>query len=150
MFCTNLIETHCSHSYCNYFINLTRHNDIISLASLYQGSTFCIPDIWVFKQVQKFFSCIPDTDIWNFTWCEIIRIYHECEAGIEKSVQRITIWHHEASRVMKNGDREGWIYLSHAHTTNGFFFLVHHWLLLLKVLWSVKKLFLNSFWFKSW
>ena len=27
----------------------------------------------------------------------IIRIYHECEGGIEKSVPRITVgWHHEA------------------------------------------------------
>ena len=29
-----------------------------------------------------------------------IRIYHECEAGIEKSILRITDWHHKACRVM--------------------------------------------------
>ena len=23
-----------------------------------------------------------------------IRIYHECEGGIEKSILRITVWHH--------------------------------------------------------
>ena len=34
----------------------------------------------------------------------IIRICHECESGIEKSVLRITDWHHEACRVMTNGD----------------------------------------------
>ena len=39
-----------------------------------------------------------------------IRIYHECEGGIEKSVARITNWHHEAYRVMTKGDREGWIF----------------------------------------
>ena len=54
----------------------------------------------------------------------IIRIYHECEGGIEKSVPRITNWHHEACRVMTNGDREGLIFLSHPHTNNGFFFLL--------------------------
>ena len=39
-----------------------------------------------------------------------IRIYHECEGRIEKSVPRIAIWHHEA-----NGDDEGHfsILLSH-------------------------------------
>ena len=37
------------------------------------------------------------------------RIYHECEGGIEKLVLRITIWHHEAGRVVTNGDLEGQI-----------------------------------------
>ena len=32
---------------------------------------------------------------------------HECEDGIEKSVPRITVWHHEACRVMTNGVHEG-------------------------------------------
>ena len=40
-----------------------------------------------------------------------IRICHECE--IEKSVPRITDWHHEACRVMTNGDPEGQIFLTH-------------------------------------
>ena len=34
----------------------------------------------------------------------IIRIYHECEGRIEKSVPRIAVWHHEACRVMTSGD----------------------------------------------
>ena len=38
---------------------------------------------------------------------DIIRVHHECEDGIEKSVPRIIDWHHEACRVMTNGDREG-------------------------------------------
>ena len=37
---------------------------------------------------------------------------------------RITVWHHEACRVMTNGDPEGWIFLSHPYTNNGFFFLL--------------------------
>ena len=36
-----------------------------------------------------------------------IIIYHECESSIEKSVPRITVWHHEACRVMTNGDPKG-------------------------------------------
>ena len=53
-----------------------------------------------------------------------IRIYLECEGGIEKSVPRIAIWHHEACRVMTNGDPEGRIFLSYPYTNNGFFFLL--------------------------
>ena len=48
---------------------------------------------------------------------EIITIHQECEGGIEKTVLRIAVWHHEACRVMINGDREGRI-------NNGFFFLL--------------------------
>ena len=44
--------------------------------------------------------------------------------GIEKSIPRITDWHHKAYRVMTNGDREGQIFLSHPHTNNGFSFLL--------------------------
>ena len=57
-----------------------------------------------------------------------IRIYHECEGGIEKSFLRITVWHHEACRVMTNGNPEGRIFtcISHPHTNNGFFFSTHH------------------------
>ena len=40
------------------------------------------------------------------------------------SVLRITDRHHEACRVMTNGDREGQIFLSHPHTNNGSFFLL--------------------------
>ena len=52
----------------------------------------------------------------------IIRIYQECEGGIEKSVRGITVWHHEACLVMTNGDREEQIFLSHPRTINGLFF----------------------------
>ena len=53
-----------------------------------------------------------------------MRIFHECEGRIEKSVPRIAVWHHEACRVMTNGDLEGPIFLSHPHRNNGFFFLL--------------------------
>ena len=55
---------------------------------------------------------------------QTIRIYHECEGRIEKSVPRIVVWHHEACRVPSNGDREGRIVLSYPHSNNGFFFLL--------------------------
>ena len=67
-----------------------------------------------------------------------IRIYHECEGRIEKFVSRIAIWHHEACRVMTNGDPEGQIFLSYPHTNNGFFFL------LITVFFFIKKASLNT------
>ena len=53
----------------------------------------------------------------------IIRIYDECEDGMEKSILTITIWHHEACQVMTNGDHEGWIFLS-PYMINRFLFLL--------------------------
>ena len=48
--------------------------------------------------------------------CKNIRIYYECEGRIEKSIPRITVWHHEAWRVMPNGDPEEWIFQYYPHT----------------------------------
>ena len=53
-----------------------------------------------------------------------MRIFHECEGRIEKSVPTIAVWHHKACRVMTNGDLERRIFLSHSHRNNGFFFLL--------------------------
>ena len=39
-----------------------------------------------------------------------IRIHHECEGRILKSVLRIAVWHHKACRVMTNDDLEGRIF----------------------------------------
>ena len=50
-----------------------------------------------------------------------IRIYHECEGRIEKSVPRIAVWHHQACRVMTNHGPEGQIFLFYPHTNNGFY-----------------------------
>ena len=48
-----------------------------------------------------------------------------CESGIEKSIPRITVRHHEACKVMSNGDRERQIVLYHPHTNDRFFFLLN-------------------------
>ena len=56
---------------------------------------------------------------------QIIRVHHECEGMIEKSAPRIAVWHHEACRVMTNGDHEVRIFLFHPHTNKGFF-LAHN------------------------
>ena len=53
-----------------------------------------------------------------------IRIYHEREGGIEKSIPRITVWHHEPCRVMTKGDPKGRIILSHPHMNDGYSFLL--------------------------
>ena len=55
---------------------------------------------------------------------QIIRIYHEYDGRIKNSVPRITDWHHEACRVMTNGDPEGRILLFYPHTNSGSFFLL--------------------------
>ena len=52
-------------------------------------------------------------------------IYLECEGRLEKSVPRIAVWHHEACRVMTNGDPEEQFFLSYPHTNNGLFFLLN-------------------------
>ena len=67
------------------------------------------------------FFCIKGQKL---TQVENIRIYHEYEGGIEKSVPRIGDWHHEACRVMKTSDLEQRIFLSHPHTNKEFFFLL--------------------------
>ena len=53
-----------------------------------------------------------------------IRIYHECERRIEKFIPRITLWHHKACQVMRNGDHNGQIFVSFPHTNSVFFFLL--------------------------
>ena len=50
------------------------------------------------------------------------RINHECEGRIDKSITRITDWHHKACRAITNGDPEGQIFLSYHLTNNTFFF----------------------------
>ena len=41
----------------------------------------------------------------------IIRIYHECEGGIEKSVPRISVWHCMAIHVIINSDQKSSAFL---------------------------------------
>ena len=90
----------------------------------------------VLNKIQYLCSCIIETigllqkrdkilgTVCHFIYFHHIRIYHECEGRIEKSVPRIAVCHHEASRVMTNSDPEGQIFLSYPHTNNGFFFLL--------------------------
>ena len=66
----------------------------------------------------------PPWHVLSINLYSTIRIYHECEGRIEKSVLRIAVWHHKACRVMTNGDPEGQIFLSYPHTNSGFFFLL--------------------------
>ena len=47
-----------------------------------------------------------------------IRIYYECEGGIEKSAARITVWHHESCRGMTNVDHKVQIFRHHYPTNN--------------------------------
>ena len=47
-----------------------------------------------------------------------------CEGRTEKSVPKITDWHHETCRVVTKGDPKGLAFLSYPHTNNGFFFLL--------------------------
>ena len=63
-------------------------------------------------------------------------IYNECDRWIEKSVTRITVWHHKACQVMIDVEPEGRILLCdskrssgriciyHPHTNNELFFLL--------------------------
>ena len=51
-------------------------------------------------------------------------IHQEFEGGVEKSVPRITAWHHKPCGVMTNSGPEGQIFLSCYHTNNRFFFLL--------------------------
>ena len=56
--------------------------------------------------------------------CKIIRIYHEYEGGIEKSVPSITVWHQEACWVMSKDKQwfqgTDWF----IYTNNKLFFLL--------------------------
>ena len=59
---------------------------------------------WVTKGTSLLCKGREDSDQTELMPKLIIRIYLECEGRIKKSVPRITVWHHEACRVMTNGD----------------------------------------------
>ena len=52
-----------------------------------------------------------------------IRVYHMCEAWIEKPIQRVTVWHHEACQMMTNGDPE-WGFFFYSTLTQMVDFLI--------------------------
>ena len=51
-------------------------------------------------------------------------MYDECEGEIEKSVLMLTVWHHEACRLMTNGDPEGQIFFHTLTRIIDYFFLL--------------------------
>ena len=68
-----------------------------------------------------FYSCSCDgmtvlatrTGFPLFYLFEAVIIYERFEGRLEKSIPRITVWHHEACQVMTNGDlRDSFFYLS--------------------------------------
>ena len=61
-----------------------------------------------------------------------IRIYPECEGWIEKSVPRITVWHHEACRVMTKQWSRGMDFSILPSNENKIIFLAHHCFFILK------------------
>ena len=63
---------------------------------------------------------------------EIIRIYHEYEGRIKKSILRIIVFNHEACRVKPNGDSKGWNFLSYPYAKNGIILLAHQFSFILK------------------
>ena len=80
-------------------------------------------NIYHYCRERHFSATLESQEHWSVKrWT--IRIYHECEGRIEKSVPMIAVWHHEACRVMTNGDPERRIFLSYPHTNNGCIFLL--------------------------
>ena len=51
----------------------------------------------------------------------IIRIYNNCDVGIEKSTPRIAIRHNKACQMIIYSNFERQIYQSHLHTNDGSF-----------------------------
>ena len=53
--------------------------------------------------------------------CKNISIFHGCMVWIEKSLTRVTDWHHEACRVMLNSIlSDGFFYPHHTHMIDTF------------------------------
>ena len=55
---------------------------------------------------------------------DIIRILHECQVWIDKSVPRDTFWHHEARRVMPNCDTKDRFIFLHALMRRSLIFIL--------------------------
>ena len=100
----NFIRT-CRHTSCflpvSYLNQQTRLHPVLAGAMLYSSTATYSHSVFP-----------SDIHLRN------IRIYHECEGRIEKSVPRIAVWHHEACRVMTNGDSKGRNFPSYPHTNN--------------------------------
>ena len=66
---------------------------------------------------------VPRIAAWHHEACRVMTD-GDLDGRIEKSVQRIAAWHHEACRVMTDGDLEGRIFLSYPHTHHRLFFVL--------------------------
>ena len=86
---------------CKHNIFLNMEIKLLTLSLLV--TIFCLLSCWTFLKKCKS-RCVIN-----------IRIHHECEGRIEKSVPSITNWHHKAYRVMTNGDREGCACINNSH-----------------------------------
>ena len=103
----------CRHTCTSCFLPVSYLNQQTRLQSILSGATLYLrTDTYS----HSFFP--SDIHLWN------IRIYHECEGRIEKSVRRIAVWHHEACRVMTNGYPKGRIFLSYPLKNNRLLFLL--------------------------
>ena len=79
---------------------------VLKRTCLMQTVLLCIPMFLIGKQENMFLIKHSYLEACNTPILQNIRIYHDCEGRIEKSVPRITVWHHEACRVISNGDCE--------------------------------------------
>ena len=77
-------------------------------------------DVIIVRWVKPLADVSPQTGVYYM----IIRILHKCGVLIEKSVPRVTVWHHEAPPTDDAKIRpEGQICRSVPHTHDRFFFL---------------------------
>ena len=63
--------------------------------------------------------------------CKVLETFVNSVSGggwgcLENYVLRIIVWYHKAWGMMKNGDHEGQIFLSHSHHSIPLLFLAHH------------------------
>ena len=100
----------------NYLQQTTSAEDIFRCI-FFLGALRVKIQLWTYRHnstpFHPLFLTIPGCMFYSF--CRS-RIHHECEGRVEKSVPRSAIWHHEACRVMTNGDPERWVFLSYPHT----------------------------------
>ena len=81
--------------------------------------------VGVLELKSLFFSADIQTEWDSKISVALIRIYYECEGGIEKTASRITVWYHNDCRGMANGVRKGRGFLYATHANDGFIFLLN-------------------------
>ena len=100
-------------------------NTTLNKESLNENSQTKVSNKIIFSVMMIGFTLALSFSHWTSTeYWESIIINHDCEGGIEKFDPMITDRYREACRVMKNGDRERRLFLSHPHTNTKFVFLL--------------------------